>query len=129
MGVSGPAGARVAGGPGAGGDGVPRRRSRAARPGWSARAGRAQWRVPVIAVAILAILACGQAVADSVVAAKVAVRHGVHGPAYLPTAAIGPGAPALTLAQMVETALPLCLLALAAPVPLAALRPLPAAVC
>jgi signal transduction histidine kinase len=85
--------------------------------------------VPVIAVAILAILACGQAVAESVVAAKVAVRHGVPASAYAPIAAIGPGAHALTWAQMVETALPLCLLALAATVPLAALRPLPAAVC
>src|SRR5258707_12963606 len=99
MGVSWPARARVAGGPGAGGDGVPRRRSRAARPGWSARAGRAQWRVPVIAVAILAILACGQGVADSVVAAKVAVRNGGRGPAHLPIAPTGPRARAARWSQ------------------------------
>jgi signal transduction histidine kinase len=84
----------------------------------------------VTVVVVLAILACGQAFADSVVAAKVAAGHGGHASAYLQIVAIGPGAHAApTYAQIVEAALPLCLLALATTVPLAALRPLPAAMC
>jgi signal transduction histidine kinase len=86
--------------------------------------------VPVVAVVFLAILACGQAFAQSVVAAKVATGHGGPASAYLQIVAIGPGVHAApTYAQIVETALPLCLLALAATVPLAVLRPLPAAMC
>ncbi|HEX3962018.1 MAG TPA: sensor histidine kinase [Trebonia sp.] len=84
----------------------------------------------VTVVVVLAILACVQAFAESVVAAKVATGHGGHASAYLQVVAIGPGVHAApTYAQIVETALPLCLLALATTVPLAALRPLPAAVC
>ncbi|HEY6792563.1 MAG TPA: histidine kinase, partial [Trebonia sp.] len=86
--------------------------------------------MPVIVVGFLAILACGQAFAQSVVAAKVAAGHGGHASAYLQVVAIGPEVHAApTYAQIVATALPLCLLALATTVPLAALRPLPAAVC
>jgi signal transduction histidine kinase len=84
----------------------------------------------VTVVVVLALLACGQAFAQSVVAAKVAVRHAGHASAYLSIVALGPGAHAApTYAQIVEAALPLCLLALATTVPLAALRPLPAAMC
>ncbi len=99
--------------------------ARAARRDGSARPSRADWRVPVTTVVVLAILACGQALARSVVVARVAI-----GPAsaYVPLPAAGVHA-APTYAQIVEAALPLCLLALATTVPLAALRPLPAAVC
>jgi signal transduction histidine kinase len=78
--------------------------------------------VPAVVVVALAVLACGQALLESVSVVKathVGPVVGVVGQA----APAGPGS-----AQAVLTALALCLLALAAVVPLAVMRPLWAAV-
>jgi signal transduction histidine kinase len=89
---------------------VPRRGSRAARRGGIARASRAEWRVPVAAVVLLAVAACVQAV----VFAVLTLQHQQDG------APKGLG--------VVLFALPLCLLALASTVPLGLRWPLCGAV-
>ncbi len=84
------------------------------RMDWLTRTGaQGQRRVPAVVVVPLAILACGQAFAGSVSVLPVAVGPGEQAPSY---------------GQMVVTALPACLLALATTALLAVARPLPAAV-
>jgi signal transduction histidine kinase len=96
------------GGTGVGGTGAPGR-----------GAGR---RMLVGTVMVLAILACAQALSESAIFAKATHARGGVGQA-IPAGPVGPGS-----AQIVLTALALCLLALAAVVPLAVMRPLWSAV-
>jgi signal transduction histidine kinase len=92
---------------------------RAGDGGTAAARGNAHRRVSAAAVLVLAILGCGQALAEASSFAKRAVA-----PEQIIRAAIPPG-PDST--QVVLTGLALCLLALAAVVPLAVAAPLPAA--
>jgi len=79
-------------------------------------------RVPAVVVVVLAILACAQAVVQSAAVVRVVSRVS---PVPGPAGSVGAAGP--DSAQVVLTAMALCLLALAAVVPLAFMRPLWAA--